>query len=95
MFDGTVYGFESRPYDFVVRLRHSRIEGEIGAAFLWPDADLTGCSTGDPQDSLDEWVVEIALDMDEFFATEPLSRVQGQLDERLGISVVRLYGRGT
>jgi hypothetical protein len=93
-FDGTVSGFESRETDFLVLVRHSRIEGEVGAAFLWPDADLTGHYTGEPQHSLDEWVVEIGLDLDEFFGTEPLWRVQGQLEERGGIRVVRRYGRG-
>lgn len=94
MFGGTVHGFESREDDFVVLVRHSRIEGEVGAAYLWPDADLTGKSTGEPQESLDEWVVEIGLDLDEFFGTEPLSRVQGQLDRKLGIRVVRRYEGG-
>jgi hypothetical protein len=92
MFGGTVHGFEPRQDDVLVLIRHSRLDGEVGAAFLWPDADLTGCSTGEPQGSLDEWAVEIGLDLDEFFATEPLQRLRGQLDESRGIHVIRRYG---
>lgn len=90
--DVTVSGVLAREDDFLVLVRHSRVENEVGVAYLWPDVDLTGESTGEPQTSLDDWVAEIAMDLDEYFATEPLSRLQGHADPQTGHLVIRRYG---
>lgn len=93
-FHGTVLGFLAREDDFLVLVRHPRIEGDVGVAFLWPDADLTGDSTGEPQPTLDDWVVEIAMDLDEYFATAPPSRLLGRPDAKSGHRIVWRYEPG-
>lgn len=84
-----------REDDFLLVLRAKEGEGTKAFAYLWPDAELTGESTGEPQSSLDDWVIEVGLDLDEFLATEPPHRLEGEYDAASGLRIVRRYGTGS
>jgi hypothetical protein len=88
LFDGTILGAEPRDDHVLVLADEPRLGGSVAVAVEWPDDELTGMSTGEPCDDLTSWVAEVAMFLDEEFATADLRYARLGLDPVAGYTIV-------
>src|SRR3954447_19884301 len=85
-----VVGLDPRDDHVLLMVEDAWFGGPVAVAIEWPDEEeLTGVSTGEPVANLEEWAFEVALWLDEAFATAEARYVLRATDPVADHTVVR------